>query len=151
MYCPNCGNKIPDLSAFCSECGKKCNENVADNIKTSSSINFSKHLKYILEILKHPVTTMKNGVDGISEKVNLIYIGIITLIIPLINAIALKNYSFNLIKSIIKTVSLVMGQKIPFEEMIRFKAQFDVVVEEAFPLRKYILPIYLNTFYFMEL
>ena len=131
MYCPNCGNKIPDLSAFCSECGKKCNENVAENIKTSSSINFSKHLNYILEILKHPVTTMKNGVDGISEKVNLIYIAIITIIIPLINVIALKNYSFNLIKSIINTVSLFVGETMPLMKMLDFKSQFKEVVEEV--------------------
>lgn len=142
MYCPNCGNKIPDLSAFCSECGKKCNENVADNIKTSSSINFSKHLNYILEILKHPVTTMKNGVDGISEKVNLIYIAIITIIIPLINVVALKNYSFNLVKSIIETISVFGGEKIPFKEMIDFKYQFNQVVEQFFPFRE-IYTVYL--------
>lgn len=134
MYCSKCGKQIPDESVFCPECGNKCNGE--GNIK--ANIKIPKHHKgSIIKTLCHPVNAMKCGALDLSLKVELIYIGIITLLIPLIKTLTFKLYSFNLIKSLINLAFDFSGvSKWNLNDIIEAKSQFSLVMENVFPTGK---------------
>ena len=148
MYCPSCGNKISDESIFCPECGNKFKGDPLDFNKPNKSINFTKHFNYILKILKHPVTIMKDGSSEITDNINLIYIAIITLLIPFIKVLSLQKFSLNLIKSIIDIIGNFTKEKIPLSEFITFKSQFNQFKDLFFPFNELYIYNLINYFLF---
>lgn len=131
MYCSSCGKQLPDNSVFCSECGSKCGNNGVTSIPKYN--NHKNYLNFILETLKHPVSIMKNDFEGISVRFNLILTGIITLLIPFINVISIKQYSFNLIKSFFEITSKIKGNSFDFKDAMDFKDYFDKLISTNFP------------------
>ncbi len=129
MFCQNCGKQIPDESVFCSECGNKCSGNINKNVDMPK-----KHKSAIIKALINPISTMKHGVLDLSLKVELIYITIITLLIPLIKTFTFKAYSFNFVKSIIDLAcSFSNENKCNLNEIMHIKNQFNIFMENLFP------------------
>lgn len=139
MYCTKCGKQIPDDSRFCPECGANCNGDTKDtkNTKTinvsAPEIDVKQHKSYVLSALKHPVTTMKDGLPGLSLKVSLIYGIIITLIIPLIKVLSMKAFSYNVMKSITNLITSISGESFGNNNSMIFKQQFNAVLDAVFP------------------
>lgn len=47
MFCPNCGNQIPDNASFCTNCGKPLNSNIAPANNPSIDAHTTSILCYI--------------------------------------------------------------------------------------------------------
>lgn len=129
MYCSKCGKEIPNESVFCPECGNKCKGS-----SKSIPIDVNEHKGYIIKSLCHPITSVKEHVFGVSSKIQLIYIAIITLIIPLVKTLLFKAFSFNLVKSVVGIILEFSNINTwDFNNMIKAKSQFDMIMENVFP------------------
>ena len=129
MFCSKCGKEIPNESVFCPECGNKCKGS-----SKSIPIDVNEHKGYIIKSLCHPITSVKEHVFGVSSKIQLIYIAIITLIIPLVKTLLFKAFSFNLVKSVVGIILEFSNVNTwDFNNMIKAKSQFDMIMENIFP------------------
>lgn len=129
MFCSKCGKEIPNESVFCPECGNKCKGS-----SKSIPIDVNEHKGYIIKSLCHPITSVKEHVFGVSSKIQLIYIAIITLIIPLVKTLLFKAFSFNLVKSVVGIILEFSNINTwDFNNMIKAKNQFDMIMENIFP------------------
>ena len=115
MYCEKCRSEIPDESIFCPNCGKRCNEE--NKIGSKSKGRFKKILDYTLNSIKHPITTIKDGGNNISTKINLIYIAVIALIIPLIKILSIPLLNIAIFKFIFKLFSEIFGSNITMNQI----------------------------------
>ncbi|HBI6898674.1 TPA: zinc-ribbon domain-containing protein, partial [Clostridium perfringens] len=129
MFCSKCGKEIPNESVFCPECGNRCKGS-----NKSIPIDVNEHKGYIIKSLCHPITSVKEHVFGVSLKIQLIYIAIITLIIPLVKTFLFKAFSFNLVKSVVGIILEFSSVNTwDFNNMIKAKSQFDMIMENVFP------------------
>ena len=137
MYCTKCGSKIPDDSKFCPECGNSCGGETKNNKTTinisTPEVDIKKHKSYVLTAIKHPFTSMKDGILGLSLKLSLIYGIIITLLIPLIKVLSIKIFSYNLLKSIMELVYSISGEYFSKNDSIFLKQQFNTQLDMVFP------------------
>lgn len=124
MYCSNCGQNIPNDSTFCSECGNKCIENNSVTLNINNmDIQSNKYVKYILESIKHPITTIKNGGNNISIKENLLYIFLISLIIPFIQILSIRSFIVSIGENVFNFFNTLNGKTSNLKDLIDLKSQ----------------------------
>lgn len=137
MYCTKCGKNIPDDSKFCPECGTSCSGGSKDNTKniniSTPDIDLQKQKSYIFTALKHPITTMRDGIVGLTSNVILIYGIIITLLIPLIKTLSIKMFGYNLFNSVMNLASGFSGESYNSIDSILGKQQFNSMFDMVFP------------------
>lgn len=133
MFCSKCGKEIPDESIFCPECGNNCKENK----QSIPKVDVNEHKGYVIKSLCHPVNSVKEGIFGLSTKVQFAYIAIITFLIPFFKTIFFKIYSFNLVKSLFETfLNFSTKNNMSLDDMLTVKNQFDMIMENVFPTAK---------------
>lgn len=117
MYCKKCGNEIPDDSIFCPNCGERCTDEEKIDSDSNLKKGFNEILNYTLQSIKHPITTIKNGGSNISTKVNLLYIAVIALIIPLIKVISIPLLNMAIFKGIFNLFKDIFGSNITMNQI----------------------------------
>lgn len=123
MYCSKCGKNIPDDSVFCPECGYKCGGNKEKHHIHNSNINTKKYVKYTIDAIRHPITTIKQGGNDITTKANLLYILIIALLTPLVKIISIKDFIMSTIESVFKFLNAINGEITTAFDLVNLKSR----------------------------
>ena len=51
MFCPNCGEELPDGSKFCSSCGEKISDATSTNTQKSGLVPFKKIIAIVVVVM----------------------------------------------------------------------------------------------------
>lgn len=112
--------------------GEYANSNNAYQ-RGQSHFDISKIGKFFTESVKHPITTIKSGKDIISKEISALYIIVIAFLIPLIQVVSLRSFTYSIFKTIMNLVNSFEGSQMGFSEAIRFKNQFSSIFNMYFP------------------
>lgn len=159
MFCPECGQRVESNNENINRdnvqnnndnqnnkqenhyehnpyaYGEYANSNNAYQ-KVQSHFDPSKIGKFFIESVKHPITTIKSGKDIISKEVSALYIIVIAFLIPLIQVLSLRSFTYSIVKTIMNLVNSFEGSQMRFSEAMRFKSQFSSIFDMYFPFGK---------------
>lgn len=159
MFCPECGQRVESNNENINRdnvqnnndnqnnkqenhyehnpyaYGQYANSNNAYQ-KVQSHFYPSKIGKFFIESVKHPITTIKSGKDVISKEISALYIIVIAFLIPLIQVISLRSFTYSIVKTIMNLVNSFEGSQMRFSEAMRFKSQFSSIFDMYFPFGK---------------
>ena len=51
MFCPNCGEELPDGSKFCSSCGENITDAAATNVSKPGFVPFKKIIAIVVVVI----------------------------------------------------------------------------------------------------